>query len=249
MYAEETKFFIALLIAALVLALLLLFFIITIVQYHSLYRKQSMRQLHAEMDALENERKRIASDLHDDIGPLLSIVKMQVSSFKFNDAGEEIEVLADAEKNVSYILDRVKSLNTNLLPYTLLRNGLIAGLHEIVCELNKMQQIHIVLRCTPIDLYIPKSKELPVFRIIQELVTNALKHSMARELDIIIELKGNELEVVVCDDGKGFDKEKAMLGNGLGLKNVTTRVALLKGALYLQPKLEGGTHFLIKLPV
>lgn len=244
---EHNIYNITLLIGCL-LAAVLLFFIISIIRYHRHYVNLQKQRMHAEIMMQENERKRIATDLHDSLGPLLSSVKLQINSLDSADSTDQ-QIIYKAGRHLDEIIANLREISHNLLPNTLQRKGLSEAIREFSNNNTKRNG-------TKIDFYqfqqisIEPEKEIHVFRMMQEIIHNTLKHAQAKNLQIGLGKENNEIIILSKDDGVGFDAEKMRKSStGLGLKSIESRIEILNGTFILKSSPGGGTSYFIKIPV
>ena len=243
---HETKIYNAILIAAGILGIIVVYFIITIIRNQRRHLKLEHANLLVEITTLENERKRIVSDLHDELGPLLSVVKFQIMSLDTNQE-EDLALIDKANANLDNILDRIRDICNQLMPQALIRKGLIMAINEFIGELDNKTPIQMNFKYE--DVPIPASAEIHLYRMIQEIVNNAIKHSGASKLDINLFSNNNKLVVTLKDNGRGFSTEQATADNkGLGLKNILSRIDILRGDLYLASDSTNGTSYTIEIP-
>lgn len=246
MDSHETKIFSAILLAAGILGIIVIYFIITIVRNQRRHLKLQQATLLVEITTLENERKRIVSDLHDELGPLLSVVKFQVSSLETQDP-EDLKLIEKASNNLDEILDHIRAICNHLMPQALIRKGLIMAIKEFIGELDNRTSIKIDFSYG--DVSIPAETEVHIYRMIQEIVNNAIKHSEADSMIIDLVSKNGKIVIKIHDNGKGLPSETILKeSRGLGLKNILSRVDILKGDLYLASKPHMGTTYTIELP-
>ena len=239
--------FSAILIIAILIGIVIIYFIVTIFRYHRRYIKLQKERIHAEIIIQENERKRIATDLHDSIGPLLSSVKLQINSIDIHSA-EDQKVINNAGKYLDEIIGSMREISYNLLPNTLQRKGLVEALREFIANINNKHNTVISLYLKN-DVSISPEKEIHVFRIIQEIIHNTIKHAKAKTLQLGFGTENGELLILTQDDGKGFDIEKAQkYQDGFGLKSIESRIDLLNGYQNLQSGANGTSYF-IKIPL
>lgn len=239
--------FSAILIIAILIGIVIVYFIVTIFRYHRRYIKLQKERIHAEIIIQENERKRIATDLHDSIGPLLSSVKLQINSIDIHSA-EDQKVINNAGKYLDEIIGSMREISYNLLPNTLQRKGLVEALREFIANINNKHNTVISLYLKN-DVSISPEKEIHVFRIIQEIIHNTIKHAKAKTLQLGFGTENGELLILTQDDGKGFDIEKAQkYQDGFGLKSIESRIDLLNGYQNLQSGANGTSYF-IKIPL
>ena len=229
------------------LAAIVVFFMVSIIRYHRKYVKLQKDRIHAEITIQENERKRIATDLHDSLGPLLSSVKLQINSLD-NTGEKDQQIISKAGRHLDEIIANLREISHNLLPNTLQRKGLSEAIREFSGNNSKRNG-------TKIDFYqlqqveIAPEKEIHVFRMMQEIIHNTLKHAHAKNLQIGLGKENNEIIILSKDDGVGFDPEKMRKGSaGLGLKSIESRIEILNGTYILKSSPGAGTSYFIKIP-
>lgn len=243
----ETKIFSAILIAATVLALVVGYFIISILRNQRRHMKLQEQNLMVEITTLENERKRIVADLHDELGPLLSVVKFQISGLETQDP-EDLELIEKASGNLDNILHRIRGICNELMPQVLIRKGLVVAIHDFLSELSATSSIKLSFTHQE-DISIHPHAEVHLYRMIQEIVNNAIKHSGGTQLSIDLKNKGNLLIITTHDDGKGLPGDAVLRqSKGHGLKNILSRVDILKGDVYLASEPNKGTTYTIEVP-
>ncbi len=222
MDAKENTLFIAVLIIACVLAFIIVYFFIAIFR-----RQQKSIRLHTkgiadEIAQIERERSRIAADLHDELAPMLSAVKMKINSFELTDEQDKIQVTKTNE-HITDIMQRLREISFNLMPDSLLRKGLAPAVKQYIDLLKENSSINFYFSCidTPsLDEY----TAINTYRIIQEIIQNALKHAHATELQLEMKVVKANLLLRVADNGIGFDMEKERAENvGFGLKKFTQK--------------------------
>jgi len=216
-----------------------------------LLSEQEQESVNAMLSGQEKERKRIAQELHDNLGSMLAMVKIH-----FRAVADQIGLL-DAKHRDKYnkgseLLDdacqEVREVSHNLLSGTLVKFGLVPALNELKTTINSAGELSVQLIETGLDTRLNNDIEITLYRIIQELLSNILKHADAEEVTIqLIQKKGN-LHVMVEDDGIGFDQSKSLINEGIGLKNIRSRVNYLKGELEIDSN-KGGTTVLIDIPI
>jgi len=233
---------------SIIIGAIIVYFFISIIRHHRRYVRLQREKIFAEITIRENERKRIAGDLHDSLGPLLSAVKLNISSVEIHHDEDRI-VLEKTARYLDEIIGSMRRISHDLLPMTLERKGLVEAIREFINQVNLKQSINIQLYLVK-EIVVPKDKEIHIFRMIQEIVHNTLKHAQAGNLQIGLSEEGGHLLFLAKDDGKGFDKEKALAGSqGLGLRSLESRCEILNGILSLESRPGSGTNYFIKIPV
>jgi two-component system, NarL family, sensor kinase len=245
---KEAKIYIAVLIAACVLGIMLVYFIITIIRQQRKNLALHKEKIQAEINTLEKERKRIASDLHDELGPVLSAVRLQINSLNTEDE-EDTEIIAKSNSHIDTILHRLREISNDLMPLVLVRKGLVVAIREYVEKLNAEQDLQVAFSSDPI--VVPsKDTEIHMYRIVQEIIHNTLKHAKASTLRMGLHVDGSKLILKAEDDGVGFDYESALRqSTGFGLFNLASRVEILKGEIYLDSKPGKHTQYSIEVPL
>lgn len=248
MDTHETKIFIALLIAACVLALIIIFFIVTIFIHKKKIVALYRQKIKAEISTLESERKRIASDLHDDLGPLLSAVKLQVNSLDTELHGDQ-HIIAKASANMDSILTKIREIANDLVPSVLIRNGLVKALNNFIENINETGKMLITAEYNSLAKF-PAEYEIHIYRMIQEIIHNSVKHSGATICSLLFKLEENKLKIFFSDNGKGFDHSQLSKRNpGFGLQNILSRTEIMEGELFIDTKPGHGVNYIIEIPL
>ena len=233
---------------SIIIGAIIVYFFASIIRHHRRYMRLQREKIFAEITIRENERKRISGDLHDSLGPLLAAVKLNISGVDVLHPQDK-EVLEKTARYLDDIIGSMRRISHDLLPNTLERQGLVEAIREFVSQVSHKQTINIQLYVVK-EIQVPKEKEIHIFRMIQEIVHNTLKHAQANNLQIGLSEEGGHLLFLAKDDGKGFDKEKVLAGsNGLGLRSLESRCEILNGILSLDSKPGAGTNYFIKIPV
>jgi len=236
------------LFVSLILGIIIVYFFVSIIRHHRRYVKLQREKIFAEITIRENERKRIAGDLHDSLGPLLSAVKLNISSVEVESVDDR-EVLEKTGRYLDEIIGSMRRISHDLLPSTLERKGLLEAIREFLLQVKNKQSVNIQLYVVK-EITVPKEKEIHIFRMIQEIVHNTIKHAQAHSLQIGLSEEEGHLLFLAKDDGRGFDKDKALAGShGLGLRSLESRCEILNGVLSLDSKPGAGTNYFIKIPV
>lgn len=191
----------------------------------------------------EVERSRIAKDLHDGLGGLLSGVKFSLSNMKDNLIITP-DNMAVFERSLDLIDTSIKELRRvaqNMMPEILSKFGLDEGLKEYSNSINATKLLEVKYQSIGMEKRIEGSSEIIIYRIIQELLNNIMKHASATEARVQLIKQENRFNIIVEDDGKGFDKTLIKSNTGAGLANVQSRVDYLKGQLEIHSEIGKGT--------
>lgn len=193
-----------------------------IIHHQKIKEKNTETQLavkNAILESEEQERKRIAQDLHDSIGGMLANIRMSISQ-------ENIQDSNDLLKKIDISILEMRRISRNLMPETLKNLGLEIALKEL-CESMSQKQFYIQFEAFNLSSHIPFKIQLPLYRIAQESISNIMKHAQANNVIVQISQHKNTIHLTIEDDGIGFDITK--VEQGLGIKNIKNRTALMNG--------------------
>ena len=203
----------------------------------------------AILSAEENERKRIAGDLHDGLGQMIVAAKMNLSVIEDELPFTSEEQKYTFEKIINLIdnsLKEVRTVSHTMMPNALLKAGLASAISEFIKQIDK-RVIKIQLHTEGLQDRIDQNTESILYRVVQECVNNVIKHSGASQLDISLIKSQDKIEATIEDNGKGFDIKTAVLG--IGLNNIKTRIKFLKGDIEWSSELGHGTIVSFQVPI
>nr|MCU0335950.1 sensor histidine kinase [Chitinophagaceae bacterium] len=212
--------------------------------------KQQELATKAVMDAEENERRRIATELHDGVGQLMSAARMNLGAFE-----SELNQLPPGKvqqfERIVQLVDEscreVRTVSHSMMPNALLKRGLAAAVRDFLDKIDS-KILKVNLYTEGLDTRLDANTESMLYRIIQECVNNVIKHSGANQLDISLTREANGISLTVEDNGKGFDSSRREAMEGIGLKNIVSRVQVLKGEVDFDSQLGRGTLVAIYVP-
>lgn len=186
----------------------------------------------------EEERKRIAQDMHDAISSKLNVVSLNANILTEEDITieESHKVGASILKITNTVLESSRKIAHDLLPPTLEKFGLKAALEELCEEICETKRYKTNYQLEYEENFLKSNHELHLFRIVQELISNTLKHSEATEISFKLITKQNDLSLQYIDDGKGFNLITATNAKGLGMSGIENRVVILNGDLNIDSK-------------
>lgn len=213
-------------------------------------RKQEDQATKAVMEAEENERRRIASDLHDGVGQMMSAAKMNLSAVE-SDLISLDESQKEALRKVQFQIDEsckeIRLISHNMMPNGLLKNGLGAAVREFTNQIDT-RILKVNLYTEGLNERLDSNVEIVLYRVIQECVNNVIKHAKASLLDISFILDKDGISVTIEDNGQGFNMGNLEKFEGIGLKNIQTRVSYLKGEVEWYTEPGKGTLISIHIP-
>lgn len=246
MGTQEREIFVAFSLVAGFLAVLLSFFFLSLFKQNRKYRKLQIDKLNAEINATELERNLIATELHNDIGPYLSSIKMRLNLLETQNKQDLLEVKAALDKCV----DQVRGMAKSLAPLAIFHISLIDALKQFIANLSLDQSLKIQL----IEKEIPtltQDQSNQLYRVLQEIILNTVKHAHATELNIEFSLEGEQFLIRTADNGIGYDAYEIRENHkmGLGLLGIQSRIEYLNGTMVSSDEIKKGTRYNIRIPI
>ena len=206
----------------------------------------------AIVEAEERERIRLAKELHDGVGPMLSLAKFQletaISQTKFNSIEQE-SLFQNTNAMIDDAAREIRTVSHDLMPNALLMQGLVSAVRDFVNRLSLTGKVKVLLDVANLDERLPQLTETVLYRVLQELVGNIIKHSEATHVQIQLIRNENELTMMIEDDGKGFDTTQISNFKGIGLKNIISRVDFLNGKVNFDSSPKSGTTVIVEIPL
>jgi signal transduction histidine kinase len=261
--AREEQAFIKNIIIVSIIALSLLLFIVGILFFRKKQLEQQARldaeiagqkeiRTKAILEAEEKERRRIAQDLHDGVGQLLSAAKLNLSNLDSKISVETEEQKLAMQNAISLVDDSVKEVRAvshNMMPNTLIKLGLASAVREFITKLGNAPTLKVDLEIVGLDTRLDNQVETVLYRVIQEVVNNIIKHAKASQISMQLIRHETELSVLIEDNGVGFDTTKLDNFEGIGLKGIQTRIEFLNGTVHFDSAIGRGTTVIIDVPL
>lgn len=255
----------SLVIAALAIALFVLLYIIqrrrtelgrqaAALQEEKIRRYEKEREV-AVLDSMlkgqEAERSRVAKDLHDGVGSMLSGVKLSLSSMQGNMiiSGEQARTYERSLQQLDAAIAEMRRVAHNMMPEVLVRSGVVPAVNDLVRSLNHSGGPEILFEHLHFDRRLASECEIILYRLVQELLNNIIKHAGARQAIVQLSIHEQTINLVVEDDGKGFDPAQWENSTGMGFQNLKNRVEYLHGKIHLTTTPGEGSSFLVELPL
>ena len=218
--------------------------------------REQLTQLRAAavLEAEEGERRRIGFDLHDGVGQLLTVAKLNLHALSeelsLNTVGQQA-LLDNALDVVNESFREVRSISHNLMPNALIKRGLAQAVRDFLDKISPDGRLKINLEVVGLDRggRLPATIENVLFRVVQEMVQNILKHAQATEVTLQIVRHADELTVLVEDNGVGFNPSTLGPDAGIGLKNIESRMAFLGGRVEVDSQPGHGTTITLEVPL
>ncbi len=230
----------------------------TLAKQTALLQTQRIKELELEKQLIaynslltgqELERSRMAKDLHDGLGGMLSGVKLSLGAMKGNIilSEDNTRLFAKVLDQLDHSIREMRRVAHNMMPEALVKLGLQQAIQDYCDGLNESIQLHFKVQFHGLETRLEAATEIVVYRIVQELLNNVVKHANATVVLVQIMRHGNNLNITIEDNGKGFETSRSNKGDGLN--NVRSRVDYLKGQLDIQSVLGNGTSIHIDLTI
>ena len=199
------------------------------------------------METENNERRRIARDLHDGLGPLLSAINHYFQAFLDAKPESRDAIRERLQTVISEAIDEVSRISHNISPHVLEKHGLMTALNNLMAPLTANGKYEVVFN-SKLEQKLSQETELTVYRCITELLNNTMKHAEAVRISLDIRLSGNQLLIIYSDNGKGFDPASVKT-SGMGPHNIRNRVESSGGTLSMESSPDAGILVSIIIPV
>jgi len=199
------------------------------------------------IEAQEQERARIGRELHDDINQRLAMLSLELEQLQENPSEVQSRV-QELRNQTAELSNDVQGLSHDLHSSKLEYLGVVAGMKSWCKEFAERQKIEIEVG-SDVSSVLPFAVGLSLFRVLQEALNNAIKHSGVKRIEVQLREEAGEIHLIVSDSGRGFDVEAAKQGKGLGLTSMRERVRLVNGAIGIDSKPMGGTVVHVRVPL
>lgn len=230
MFIEKHEIQVFLIIASLSILLALGFSIVLMVVYSRNLRQRQKESFKLVLEEVEKERKRIGQNLHDDIGPFLASTRLRLNAAvrKLPEHDPLKIIINEQALNIQNSVATIREVSHKLVPTHLLKDGLIASIEERCQEISALPHWQANVEASTFPDAIALSYQLNMYRILNELFHNSLKHSDGSEIYVNLSEYDDFLEINYTDNGKGL-QHKSNLKSGIGLSGIITRAELMKG--------------------
>lgn len=245
MDTTETKIYTAFIIGSIVIGALFLYFAISMIRKHRRHFELLRRYYLQESRILENDRSKIARDLHDDLGPLVSVANLLIRNCKGANE-EEREYLAKAEESMQELTRRFRGTANGLTSAVLNDKGLQPAIEQFVNKCRAACAIDFLLTYK-LEHEPDKELGLHIYRLVQELLHNAIKHSKASTVELTIVERKDTIHLFYTDDGIGLTEPKH--ADGTGIKNMRSRATVLNGMMEVSGGKDKGIEIYFALPI
>ena len=215
-------------------------------------RMQMLRALSARSEEIrENERARIAREVHDELGQTLTVLKMDLAWLKKNWGAPSSKIenrVRDMDETLDSLVQKVRQISSELRP-PLLDLGLVPAVEWQLEEFQKRAGIRTRVRIQPAEVDVSRKVAMAVFRVIQEALTNIARHAFANQVHFSMHLRRGELKLLVADNGRGITREQIESLSSFGLTGMRERIHHIGGLLEIGQITTGGTRVSVRLPI
>lgn len=211
--------------------------------------------LDASVEVAEAERKKIAGNIHDDVGMTLNVIKLNFTKIKrnINDTSLTLQLIEDNQNILEDSISTLRAISHDLMPPTLSILGLIKGLKELCRQLDLSDLVNVEYQSNEVDVSFSKKNELQLYRLIKELLNNVIKHSGATSIKLETKVQDNFLITTIFHNGEGITndviKELIQAGRGIGLKSIQSRAQLTSSELSYMNGAEHQPKITLKTPI
>jgi signal transduction histidine kinase len=248
----------------------MLILVVSIILFVALYQKKVLAQqneiqlaenrhqrelLNATIEVAEQEREKIAKNIHDDVGTQLNVIRLHMTKLSRN-AGDKVLSEEIAKESISMVDESIKTVRGiahDLMPPTLVKLGLDKGLEELCRQLKHADSLKVELSLATNGVRLAPPVELQLYRAIREVINNIIKHSQASLIRITLRANPELLTAVIGHDGVGITNEAVnelmQAQKGVGLKSIQSRVQLVKGSIQYLSKGDRDSEIIIEVPV
>ena len=213
MYSKEDILYRTILIVTVIIGIIILCFLLSVICQQRKWRKLNLQKVQIETDTLETERKKLAADLHDELGAVLTAMKYKLESIDSASAADQVE-LNQCIRLVHEMVAKIRWISNGLMPAALAEKGIISAISEYANLVNN-SELEIIFESRGIPA-LPVTRSVHLFRLLQEIIHNTIKHAKASTLKIELYTENDKLVILTADDGKAsttkrfFKKRKAL---------------------------------------
>jgi signal transduction histidine kinase len=219
----------------------------TLLQKENELKNERLKRFSLVMDEQELEKERLSRELHDGLGQMFIALKLKLEAV---DEGSEInmKLIEDFKNYLNDTIDEIRRISNNLMPSVLKEFGLITAVRNLCKMLNSLGKTNFSFETNLENDIADKKKKIYIYRIIQEISNNILKHSDANNASITLN-NSKQIKLIIMDNGKGFSIDAALKSSGNGIYNMKERVLALKGEIHIETSSGNGTLIEINIPI
>lgn len=248
------------LIVSVIILLLIIFigFVLTIFYYRR--KKERMQKIESEkqfsqilfqsqLEIQDQTLQHISRELHDNLGQIASLIKINLNTIQLENTEKAAQKIEDTRELTRQLITDLKGLSIRLNSDRITQYGLIKTLQTEVERINKTDTFEANFEATGADPTLSSEKSIILYRMIQEIINNILKHSEAKHIEILLNATENYFTLAFKDDGVGFNVEDKLNNGGAGLRNLQNRAKLINAQITIQSTPGNGAVFTIQMPL
>ena len=218
-------------------------------EIESLKSQYQQTLLQSQLEIQEQTLQHISHELHDNLGQVASLIKINLNTLNFSDLDKATEKIESTKDLTRRLIGDLKSLSVSLGSDHLSRIGFLKALEIEIDRLNKTGEFIATFSNEVAEMNIENDKAIILYRMAQEILNNAIKHSQAKHINLILHNQENKFILAISDDGIGFNKDELTNGTSAGLKNLQNRALLINAQLDITSVPGKGTTVTIILSV
>ncbi len=258
MPSESEEISKTIIIVTAIILILIVFIFFTLLIYYSkrktsiereteLKRQFSQTLLQTQLEIQEQTLRHISHELHDNLGQVASLIKINLNTLRLNDTVKSTEKIEHTKELTRQLIGDLKSLSVSLGAERVAQIGLAQALQTEVDRLNKTEQFEAVFSQEGKMPVIDNDKAIILYRMAQEALNNTVKHSSAKHINVLLNTRENLFTLAIHDDGVGFNINKKLNSGGAGLTNLQNRAGLINAQLTIQSTPGNGTRISIEM--
>jgi len=249
---QNTEIYVLIVVGSVVALFLISFVVGMVILYKRRQYVHEQELLKTQLEIQEDTFKNISQEIHDNIGQVLSVIKLTLASAPLKKEDPAYEYLQDSKQMVSGVIDDISNLSKSLNPDRIVKIGIADAIKFELVKLRKTGQFTTSFQPPEKEVNLASKNEIFLFRVIQENLNNIVKHSGAKNINVAMEHTPQVIRIEIKDDGKGFDVEKTMqktsMEKGIGLSSMANRTRMMGGRLAIDSRPGSGTTVVIELP-
>lgn len=219
------------------------------IQFHEREAIYQEELLYSNIEEVENERRRISRDLHDEIGSLFSTISIKVGQLEDlpGNTPEVNKILAESKGLIKAGIQSIKHISHSMIPPALDFFGLAAALEDL-CSQVSTATLNVEFQAQGPMPELPRETALAVYRVVQELINNTISHARATLVTLSLQTIDDTLRLSYQDNGQGYDHDQKSR-TGLGLRNIDSRINMIRGHITTETSYGKGVHILLDIPL
>lgn len=247
------EIYLTILLGTALLFSLAIIFMIVVIRYQGRLREHLKKienlkstYLKAQLEVKEQTLKEISQEIHDNLGQNLSLVRLNLATLKCK---QDIQKIDMSKELVQKVIEDLRSLSKSLNSTYTIKSSLLEEIKRVLIRIQKVTLCNTKLEIQGEERVLEAKKRLIIFRMVQEILNNTIKHAKAENIYVLMNYENDKLIILVKDDGIGFDSSNDKNIYGIGLQNLQDRSKLLNGKIWIESQLQKGTQVKLSIPL